>query len=73
MNVPGPNTTFTVRAFASCPHGPFTPPSCASAFAGTLPDRHPSKPTSRSTSELSTSCCRLPFTSTSIGSSPKFL
>ncbi len=43
-NVPGPNTTFTVFARASCPHGPFAPPSDASALAGTLPDRHPSRP-----------------------------
>ena len=72
-NVPGPSTTFTVFAFASCPHGPFGPPSAPNAFVGTLPDRHPSNPTSLSMSELSSSCCRLPLTSTSTGSSPKLL
>ena len=37
----------------SCPHGPSRRPPAQSAFAGTLPDRHPSSPTSRSMSELS--------------------
>ena len=51
--------------------GPRAPPSAASAAPGTFPDRHPSSPSSRSMSELSTSFCRFPLTSTSIGSSPK--
>src|SRR6202044_3593312 len=56
-NVPGPNTTLTVFARASCAQGPPAPPSDANAAAGTLPDRQPSSPSSRSRAEPSTSCC----------------
>src|SRR5262249_8409189 len=58
-------------ARARAPPGPPAPPSAATPAGGTFPDRPPSKPTSRSMSEPSSSCCRLPFTTTWTGSSPK--
>ncbi len=70
-NVPGPNTTLTVLAARELPARTVRAALGRERAAGTLPDRHPSSPSSRSMSELSTSCCRLPLTSTSTGSSPK--
>ncbi len=51
-NVPGPNTTLTGFVRASRAHGPFAPPRGAWPF-GTLPERQPSRASTRSRSEVS--------------------
>jgi hypothetical protein len=63
MNVPGPKTTFTGLLAASRAHGPAGPPRGVT-LAGALPEMQPSRPSTRSRSEVSTSLETSPRTST---------